>query len=53
MLTALRFDDAGRALPRLVRAGSLVSVIDGLFATTFGVFVRGVTPTRMWQGVGT
>ena len=48
---ALRFQGADRALARLVRAGALVSIIDGLFATTFGVVVRGVTPTRMWQGV--
>jgi hypothetical protein len=47
----LRFSGNERALPRLVRAGVLVSIIDGLFATTFGVFVRGVTPTHMWQGV--
>ena len=48
---ALRFPSADRTLPRLVRAGVLVSIIDGLFATSFGLFVRGVTPTRMWQGV--
>jgi hypothetical protein len=47
----LRFSASDRALPRLVRAGVLVSIIDGLFATSFGVFVRGVTPTHMWQGV--
>jgi len=47
----LRFSHSDRALPRLLRAGVLVAIIDGLFATTFGVFVRGVTPTHMWQGV--
>ena len=51
MSIALRFQGAERVLPRLVRAGVLVSIIDGLFATAFGVFVRGVTPVRMWQGV--
>lgn len=48
---ALRISNTDRALPRLVRAGALVAIIDGLFATTFGVFVRRVTPTHMWQGV--
>jgi hypothetical protein len=48
---ALGFSTPDRALPRLVRAGVLVAVIDGLFATTFGVFVRGVSATHMWQGV--
>jgi hypothetical protein len=47
----LRLSSNDRALPRLVRAGVLVAIIDGLFATSFGVFVRGVTPTHMWQGV--
>ena len=51
MPTAPRFRVAERALPRFVRAGLLVSIVDGLFATAFGVFVRGVTPMRMWQGV--
>lgn len=38
-------------LHRLLRAGLLVGVSDGLFASAFGVFVRGVTVTRVWQGV--
>ena len=49
--SAQRHFSSDRALPRLVRAGVLVSIIDGLFATTFGAVVRGVTPTHMWQGV--
>ena len=48
---ALRFSGTDRAVPRLVRAGVLVTIIDGLFATCFGLFVRGTTPTHMWQGV--
>jgi len=48
---ALQFAPRERVLHRLLRAGLLVSLVDGLFATTFGIFVRGVTPTRMWQGV--
>jgi hypothetical protein len=36
---------------RLLRAGLLVGVSDGLFASAFGVFVRGVPVTRVWQGV--
>ena len=52
MTTAsLRYSSADRALPRLVRAGVLVSIIDGLFATSFGMIVRGTTPAHMWQGV--
>jgi hypothetical protein len=47
----LRFAGADSSIHRLIRAGVLVSIVDGLFATTFGVFVRGVTATRMWQGV--
>ncbi|CAN5560643.1 hypothetical protein BH09GEM1_BH09GEM1_24060 [soil metagenome] len=46
-----RFSGADRAPPRLLRAGVLVSICDGLFATAFGLFVRGVAPARMWQGV--
>jgi hypothetical protein len=48
---ALHFSRTDRTLRRLLRAGVLVSILDGLFATSFGVFVRGVTPTHMWQGV--
>ena len=47
----MRFSSTDRALPRLVSAGVLVFIIDGLFATCFGLFVRGITPTHMWQGV--
>ena len=35
----------------MLRAGGAVSVTDALFASAFGVVVRGVTVTRVWQGV--
>jgi hypothetical protein len=47
----LRFSTNDRALPRLLRAGILVFITDGLFATCFGWFVRSTTPVHMWQGV--
>jgi hypothetical protein len=36
---------------RLLRAGLLVAVSDGLFASAFGVVVRGVAVARVWEGV--
>ncbi|MDQ2664456.1 MAG: hypothetical protein M3Z05_00420 [Gemmatimonadota bacterium] len=49
--TTLRFAGADSSAHRLIRAGVLVSIVDGLFATAFGLFVRGVSAARMWQGV--
>lgn len=38
-------------LPRLVRAGLVTGVIDGLFSSALSVFAYGSTVTRLWQGV--
>ncbi len=38
-------------LARLVRAGFLTAVVDGLFACALSLFVFGSTVTRLWQGV--
>ena len=39
------------ALPRLVRAGFVTGVIDGLFSSALNVFAYGSTVTRLFQGV--
>ena len=36
---------------RLLRAGLLTGVVDGLFACVLSVFFYGSTVTRLWQGV--
>ena len=36
---------------RLLRAGLLTGVSDGLFSTVLVTFFYGSTPTRLWQGV--
>ena len=36
---------------RLLRAGLLTGVVDGLFACVLNVFFYGNTVTRLWQGV--
>ena len=36
---------------RLVRAGLLTAISDGLFSTVLVTFFYGSTPTRLWQGV--
>ncbi|MPY89092.1 MAG: hypothetical protein GEU99_14335 [Luteitalea sp.] len=38
-------------LPRLVRAGLVTGVIDGLFSSVLNVFAYGSTVTRLFQGV--
>jgi hypothetical protein len=38
-------------LSRLVRAGLVTGVIDGLFSSALSVFAYGSTVTRLWQGV--
>lgn len=46
------FDSANRdALVRLVRAGLLTGLSDGLFASVLSVFVFHSTVQRVWQGV--
>jgi hypothetical protein len=42
---------ADRALFRLVRAGLLTAVTDGLFSSVLVVAAYGSTVTRLWQGV--
>ena len=37
--------------PRLVRAGLLTGISDGLFSTVLVTFFYGSTATRLWQGV--
>ena len=37
--------------PRLVRAGLLTGVIDGLFSSLLSIFAYGSTATRLFQGV--
>jgi hypothetical protein len=39
------------AATRLVRAGLLTGISDGLFSTVLVVFFYGSTATRLWQGV--
>ncbi len=39
------------ATARLVRAGVLTGISDGLFSTVLVVFFYGSTATRLWQGV--
>jgi hypothetical protein len=39
------------ALPRLVRAGLLTGIVDGLFSSFLAAFVYGSTATRLFQGV--
>ena len=39
------------AAPRLLRAGLLTGITDGLFATVLVIFFYGSTATRLWQGV--
>jgi len=36
---------------KLVRAGLLTGISDGLFSTVLVTFFYGSTPTRLWQGV--
>lgn len=38
-------------LLRLVRAGLLTGITDGLFSSALAAFVYGSTVTRLWQGV--
>lgn len=38
-------------LSRLVRAGLITGVIDGLFSSALSAFAYGSTVTRLWQGV--
>ncbi|MPZ19139.1 MAG: hypothetical protein GEV06_14675 [Luteitalea sp.] len=38
-------------LPRLVRAGLVTGVVDGLFSSVLNVFAYGSTVTRLFQGV--
>ena len=42
--------DHGGAL-RLVRAGTLTAIVDGLFSTILTVFFYNSTATRLWQNV--
>jgi hypothetical protein len=42
---------SNNTLTRLLRAGSLTGVIDGLFAIVLTVALYGSTVTRLWQGV--
>jgi hypothetical protein len=49
---AVPYSSANRAaLSRLVRAGLLTAVSDGLFACFLSAVVYGSTITRLWQGV--
>jgi hypothetical protein len=49
---AVRRSDLGDdALKRLVRAGLLTGITDGLFAIVLSVFFYGSTVARLWQGV--
>jgi uncharacterized membrane protein YagU involved in acid resistance len=41
----------GSAISRLVRAGVITGVTDGLFSSVLAAFVYGSTVTRLWQGV--
>lgn len=41
----------GDSLSRLVRAGLVTGVTDGLFSSVLAAFVYGSTVTRLWQGV--
>jgi uncharacterized membrane protein YagU involved in acid resistance len=41
----------GSAISRLVRAGLITGVTDGLFSSLLAAFVYGSTVTRLWQGV--
>jgi hypothetical protein len=41
----------GSVISRLVRAGLMTSVTDGLFSSVLAAFVYGSTVTRLWQGV--
>jgi hypothetical protein len=38
-------------IARLLRAGVLTAVTDGLFSSVLAAFVYGSTVTRLWQGV--
>ena len=39
------------AASRLIRAGLLTAISDGLFSTVLVIFFYGSTATRLWQGV--
>jgi hypothetical protein len=41
----------GDSLSRLVRAGLLTAITDGIFACALSVFAYGSTVVRLWQGV--
>lgn len=41
----------GASLPRLLRAGILTAIIDGLFSSVLSAFFYGSTATRLFQGV--
>ena len=43
--------DVNGASARLIRAGVLTGLSDGLFSTVLVVFFYGSTATRLWQGV--
>ena len=41
----------GEAMSRLVRAGLLTGIVDGLFSSVLSAFFYGSTVSRLWQGV--
>jgi hypothetical protein len=43
--------DDGRVMVRLLRAGLLTAVVDGLFSSTLSVAAYGSTVSRLFQGV--
>src|SRR6476469_1115872 len=45
------FPNSRDAPSRLVRAGLLTAIIDGLFSSVLAAFFYGSTVTRLWQGV--
>jgi hypothetical protein len=51
MVTSAVANGAGGATARLLRAGALTAVVDGLFSSLLSVFAYGSTVTRLFQGV--
>ena len=41
----------GETMSRLVRAGLLTGIVDGLFSSVLSAFFYGSTVSRLWQGV--
>jgi len=41
----------GETMSRLVRAGLLTGIVDGLFSSVISAFFYGSTVSRLWQGV--